>query len=32
MSEQPLMFDLVALRDRRPIARPGGCMYLFRMR
>ena len=32
MSEQSVSYDLGPLRGRRPDARPGNCMYLFRIR
>ncbi len=32
MSEQPIAYDLSALRGRAPTARPAHCMYLFRLR
>jgi hypothetical protein len=32
MSEQAVSYDMGPLRTRPPDARPGNCMYLFRIR
>ncbi|HET9325987.1 MAG TPA: hypothetical protein VFQ05_04375, partial [Candidatus Eisenbacteria bacterium] len=32
MSEQPVKYDLAALHGQSPVARPAGCMYLYRLR